>query len=452
MIKKHLILTFALATAAGGAHATIPHADPPVTYADAVRMALSKRAEPLIEKLNIDKQAAGIDEAKAASLPSLDFSTTVQHVKSYQDFSGIEVNAVVDNTTIPVSVKAVTPGYLVQTGLSLTYNVYSGGLNQARVNEKLAAKQGALARLDAVRKTLVLEITSAYWELRKEQVLYRTALHSLAYAKESLSVARSRFEEGQIARIELEAIVLAAETREIELHDRLRHHRDRLRRYYHALGLDQVAAPMDDALLKQLSSQALEVDVDLLLSELGLARAPEGAIARANVAVAAARAEQAKSEYLPNVDLVASYGGIGRNNSFSGMTSDYGRDAYRVGVRLKWNLFSGFGSNARASQASLERQLMQLKADQVQQDLEQSWQEKRSREEELKSQLTLAVKQSELAQAELQIAQHRSATQQASLLHLRAARLKAEEAANKATILQIDLLVASVSARLLASD
>ncbi|MEC5160915.1 MULTISPECIES: TolC family protein [unclassified Janthinobacterium] len=447
MNKKILskLLCLSLGAGAQGMAGAAPAIDYPTGFTDAIRLAQARRVELKIAGINVDSTDARIDEAKGANLPSLNAYSTVQRIKSYQDFSGVEVEAVVNNVTIPVDVRSVTPGYQIHAGLELSQALYSGGLNQARIDESLAVKRGVQAQQEIVRKKIVLEVSGAYWDLYKAQLKYALMERRVEHAKEAVTLAQDQLSKGRIAQIELTTKGLLVETAEIELRNQARRISDGRRRYVRAVGGDAVAERNGTS--PPLNGRTEEIEA--LLADFRPAPSPEMLIAQADLDGVKARALQVESEYKPTIDLFARYNGIGRDNGNMGdAISRYGRDNLSIGVRFKWNLFDGYRSNARALKASLETEQVRLKLEQTRRELENDFQDKQSLEAELQDQLSLAIKQADVAQSELKIANKRWENRLISMVDLHGAQLRVEEAQDKIKVAQIDVMIARLAATL----
>lgn len=139
----------------------------PSSFEEALRFALSSRDEVAIEDLNVVRSRARVAEAKGAFSPSLDYSSQMQRVRSYDEFSGLEVNGKLNNTNIPIQVKSTTPAYQLGSALELSYRIYSGGARTARVDEAEAEMSNARAHQGVARKKVAQEVSSAYWGCRK---------------------------------------------------------------------------------------------------------------------------------------------------------------------------------------------------------------------------------------------------------------------------------------------
>ncbi len=442
--------TFNALLAAGAilaSHSAFADASLPASFKAAIQYALENRVELKIEDANLQSAEARIDEARGAFLPSLEAFSTVQRVHAYDEFSGVDINATFNNMNIPVTVKAARSPYQASAGVELNYNLYAGGAHEARLAEARSVRRAGQAQSAVTRRTVILDVAKAYWELRKAQISQRSAERRLQQAREEANVASERFDYGRIARVELEEKALDVAVREIDLRNTSRTTQDLQRRYAYALGTAASSAP------STLHDSAAEVDIDALLASLGLMREPEVAKAHAEIDSTRAQLDRINAEYLPTLDLFVRYSGVGRGESrVDELWSGFGRDAAMIGLRFKWNLYDGYRTDSRISQARAASEQARLRAEQAVREAERTWNDSLSQVSALQDRLTLAGKQAELCRLQESIARKRWETRSTPALHYHAAQVATEEAVSKVELLQIDLLLARLQSRLTQID
>ena len=410
-----------------------------------IQHALEIHPDLRIERSRVQAGKARVDEARGTLLPSLNVFGTEQKVKAYDDFSGIITTAQYGGATIPISVLKYTPKYQVNYGIELNYNLYSGGADQARIDEMSAAEQAARAQLDVAKKRVIVEVTESYWGLRKAQIAIQVARRKLDYAKEQLAVARKQLEQGEIAKIDFDARNISVETSAIELRASIRSFGEYQRRYASLLG-ENVPQAIE---LQQADGEAKNIDVDALLSKLGMMQQPEVQKMQADFMAAQSKIKQVHAEYLPVLDVFLRSTYIGRSDGDIGLAqSNSSRDVTAVGVQIKWNLFDGYRSDSRAAQAAAMSEQLRLQTDKTRDELGINQQELLAHEEDIRDQLLLGNKQFEFAKSKLQIAQKQIENQQISALELHAAQLACANANSKVQELEIDLLVQRIKSKL----
>lgn len=439
-MNKRLLPVAVCLMFAGGVAAAAEMRTP---FESAIQRALESHPELGIERNRVLFEKARVDEARGAFLPSLHLFGTSQQTTNYNGFSGVAITAQYGGVPIPITVQKDIPRYQANYGIELNYNLYSGGANQARVAEMSAAEQAALAGQEVARKRVILEVTRNYWGLSKAQIALKVAGRNLDYAQEQLNVARMQFEQGQIAKIDLEAKNIQFETLSIELHTAQRTLHDYQRRYAEVMGLDadeEVSLP---------PAEEKAVDVDQLLAHFGLMKQPEIQKVQADFVAAQQHREQLHAEYLPVLDLFVRNTYVGRSGSDIGLAqSNLQRDATAVGVNLKWNLFDGYRSDSRTAQAEAIAEQLRLQADKVRRDVYNSHQEALASEEEAADQLLLASRQLGLSRSRMAIAQKRLENRQLSTLEFHAVQLAAANAESRVDSQKIDLLIQQIKSRL----
>ncbi|HEX5337236.1 MAG TPA: TolC family protein, partial [Gallionella sp.] len=388
---------------------------------------------------------ARLEEARGAFLPSINVFGTTQQTKAYDDFSGIGITAQYAGVAIPVTVLKSTPKYQANYGIELVYNLYAGGADQARVKERSAAEQAALAQQDIARRRIILDVTEFYWGVARAQIALHVAKRNLDYAQEQLTVANVQFEQGQISRNELDAKSVQLETASVESRSAQRALREQQRRYAAVLGLKDgnELGPVEET----------AINVDQLLVRLGLLKQPEMQKVQADFMAAQQRIKQMDAEYLPALDLFFRNTYVGRSGSDIGMAqSNLLRDATSIGVHLKWNLFDGYRSDSRKAQAVAVSEQLRLQAEKVQRDLYNNRQEALASEEEANDQLQLADKQLEFAKSQLAIAKKRLENRQISALEFDASRLAMENAGSRVDTMKINLLIQRIKTTINSMD
>lgn len=91
-----------------------------------------------------------------------------------------------------------------QLGMALRFTVFDGKRLEARVGQAEAELITARAALAAARNDVTLEVSRLFRQVRQYEAAREVAKLELDLARESLSVALARFEEGRIASHDLE--------------------------------------------------------------------------------------------------------------------------------------------------------------------------------------------------------------------------------------------------------
>src|SRR3990172_5944246 len=181
----------------------------PAMSSEAIALAIQNRTELRIENMHVAIKETGLKIAKSAFLPTLDFLTEAHHTKPYQ----------IDNV------------------LELKYNLYSGGKDAAGLKEARANQAAAEYRKNAMVRKVILNVITAYWELRKAQIAFNIAERWKDYYLTSLDIAEVQLKAGRISALEKELSDLRLREQELVVTQSKRELAHGLKKYHHALGL-----------------------------------------------------------------------------------------------------------------------------------------------------------------------------------------------------------------------
>lgn len=115
-------------------------------------------------------------------------------------------------------------GWNAAAGLSLTWNIFQGGLTKAQVNEAEANVLAAVAQLDLQRQQIRSDVDGARLAVRAAKESIGASQEALVNARERLRLAEQRFEVGVGSAIELGDAQLAltqASAQVVQADDRL---------------------------------------------------------------------------------------------------------------------------------------------------------------------------------------------------------------------------------------
>ncbi|TMA25628.1 MAG: TolC family protein [Deltaproteobacteria bacterium] len=127
-------------------------------------------------------------------------------------------------------------GWNASAGLTLSWNLFQGGLTRAQVREAEANAAGAVAQLDILRQQIRLDLDQARLAVRAARESVGAAQEALINARERLRLAEGRYETGVGSVIELgdaQVALTSAAAQAVQADDRLATARAQL---LHALG------------------------------------------------------------------------------------------------------------------------------------------------------------------------------------------------------------------------
>ena len=418
--------------------------DVPVTARAAVERALTQRAEMRREDAHIAAAAARLAVAEGAYWPTLAAYADMQHARTYDPYSGVEVTGDLAGTPIFVAVERVLVPYQAVAGLESVWNLYTGGADDARVHVARAELAAAHAQRELTRRALIVDAAAGYWALRKAQLQHTRAQTQAQHAAASARIAAAQWQAGRISALARERTELAALEAEHALRRSERVRDDRWQSYRSVLAL-----PAGD--MPALSDDPAQFDLAAILAALGIASPahPLPAKLAAEVAAARARADVARAAHSPQLELFARAQAVGRDDAgFGGAWSDLKRQDEVVGARLRWNLFNGGQERARERAARAEATIAELRHEQGERDRAERARERATAVALAEDALALAEKRRELARGELAVARAERELAQITAVQFQAAELALAEAEEQLTFAHIERLLAQLAAAL----
>ncbi|MHB8473137.1 MAG: TolC family protein [Gammaproteobacteria bacterium] len=433
------LLCWLFSTAAAATDQAIP-----LTLVDAVNTALSRRPELMISKARLAGAGAKVSEMRGAFLPSLDLYSDVRKTTNYDSFSGVNISAIIFGQPVNATVTNTIPVYQVTSGVELSLNLYAGGLNFAHLAEASAEERANQAQDNIARREVILDVATAYWDLKRAQMEQGLAAEALALARDDERIASAQWKEGRLSELARDTGTLKALEAEARLTGANSIIKEKWQRYLLALGyhpqtdrIDPMALPIDDS---------AAMDLDRLL--LRYVNTPQPNVAKANAEAdgASARVDAQRAEFSPRVDFYLAFNQVGRDNDQLNHTfSNLSRQNSFVGVRLQWNLFTGQQSTYRQKRALEELYVARMRVDQERANQLKTWYEQQSHMEVLPAEVALAEKHRDIAKLELRIARVQMNTQQISEQEYRSREFAAKEADVRVTLSKIDLALARLS-------
>lgn len=432
------LLCWLLSTAAAAADQAIP-----LTLVDAVNTALSKRPELMITKAQLAGAGAKVSEMRGAFLPSLDLYSDVRKTTNYDSFSGVNISATIFGQPVNATVTNTIPVYQITSGVELSLNLYAGGLDFAHLAEASAEERANQAQDNIARREVILDVATAYWDLKRAQMEQGLAAEALALARDDEHITSIKWKEGRISELARDTGTLKTLEAEARLTSANSIIKEKWQRYLLALGYRPQTDHMDRVAL--LIDDSAAMDIDSLLSYVNT---PQPNIAKANAEAdaASAKVDAQRAEFYPRVDFYLAFNQVGRDNDqLNNAFSNLSRQNRFVGVQLKWNLFNGEQSTYRQKRALEELYVARMRVDQERANQLKTWHEKESRMELLPNEVALAEKRRDIAKLELRIARVQMNTQQISEQEYKSREFAAKEADVHVTMSKIDLALARLS-------
>jgi outer membrane protein len=224
-------------------------------------------------------------------------------------------------------------------GLSASQLLFAGGGALASVRQARANIAAAIADYDAAEQQLILDVATAYAEVRQAQAVLAARETTVSNLTEQLRYAEAQFNAGLVTRTDVaqsQARLAQARTNFVLAQGQLS---AAVEAYMRLVGQPPAAlsAPPTAAGLPASLEDALAVAVRENPGLLSAQAAEESADAAVDVAT---------SNFFPNVSLTA---GANLSGDFESGTDDLSSDS--VGVRLSWRLFTGGANLSRNRQS-----------------------------------------------------------------------------------------------------
>jgi len=242
----------------------------------------------------------------------------------------------------------------IRLSLGLKYRLYDGA-RVARIGGAGIGGQIAAAQEQAVRNTLVHEVTRGYYQVLEAQAFVAVQTAALASLEESLRVAGERFASGSAVRTD----VLNLEVQTAQARENLIRARNGVRLAIAALntaiGYEAVGeAGLPTPVLQPVAPALVAADAELARPEMRIGEL------QAQAAVWGLKAARRERDPVLNA--------FGSSDWDSEDLSDNER-SYTAGVALEWEWFSGFEKGAKVEEARQLVQAAESGRDQVRREL-----------------------------------------------------------------------------------
>ena len=410
----------------------------PLSLIAATEMAIKARPALSLESERAKLALSRVKQARGNFLPTLDFLASNSYVKSYDDFTGIDISARFTDQDISVTIDKNVPSYQLNDELSLAFNLYAGGRDRALLGEAVDNLQAARHQEGAMERKVRLEVARAYWGLKKAHIRYAMAKRELEVVRMEMLVAATEQRVDRRSEVEYDAVVLKGREKEVALKTI---DRDCLRafdHYLHVVGMEEKDFPP--------TSEQIPLLIDEPGGETnsagGMADHPDILRLGSEVQAASQRVEAAKAENLPKLDFFARHSLIGRDsNSLWDAWGDSQSDTSTIGLKMSMNLFNGFRTEERINQAEAEVRMKRLQLVQKKRDLLEEENVRIAALEAAKDQLSLAIARKMLEETREKAAESQLQSGRISQLEYRQKVVNVENATNQVLIAKIDVIL-----------
>lgn len=310
----------------------------PLALADAVNLALQQNGTILKGKSDLEAAYGVVVQTRAIALPKVRFAG------QYQAIAENSIDTPAGSTFAFGTDQAWT------TEIRLVQSIYEGGRITSALRSAKLTKEQALLQYQAVVADTLLAVRISYYDilLAGQQIVVREA--SVNLLQRELDDQQRRFDAGTVPRFNVlraEVAVANARPQLIRARNAERIAKNNL---VNLLGYDVPRSIGEDlplVLTDKLDAPPYQIDISAAIGE-ALERRPELAALRKAELLRQEDIINAQSGYKPSVQIFGGYGD--RSSSFS---ADLGvdRHGWLAGAQLSWQLFDGFLTQGKISEA-----------------------------------------------------------------------------------------------------
>lgn len=329
---------------------------PPVklmTLQDAVNVGVNTNPEYGVVAANRRATAEELEQGRALFYPSVDLNADTGYEWT-DDQSNRNVGS--DDEEF----------WRYETGLTITQHILDGGNNRYEVKRQQARTQSAAHRVKETAELVGLAIVESYLEVLRQRQLVMIARQNVAEHVQIQNLITDGVAAGRSTQADLEQIkarIASARATEADNVQALIEAEAQFRREVGDAPGQLQMPPTPYNLLSQ------DVDAEVLSALTG---SPTLDVFKSDIEVAYAEAEQTKSTYYPEIDLVLNARQGEDINGVEGVDK-----SMSTLLQANWNLYRGGGDVARAREfVHRHQQAKEARADasrQVETDVRQTW-------------------------------------------------------------------------------
>ena len=310
----------------------------PLTLTDAINLALQQNGTILKGQSDLAAAYGVVVQTRAIALPK------VQVLGQYQAVAENSIDTPAGSTFAFGTAQSWT------TQIRLVQSIYEGGRITSALRSAKLTKEQALLEYQTVVADTLLAVRIAYYDilLAAQQIVVREA--SVKLLQRELDDQQRRYDAGTVPRFNvLRAEVAVANARPQLIRAR---NAERIGKYnlVNLLGYDVARTVGEDlplVLTDKLAATPYQIDVSAAIGE-ALERRPELGALRKAEALRREGIVNAQSGYKPSVQIFGGYGD--RSSSFTdNLATD--RHGWLAGAQLSWQLFDGFLTQGKISEA-----------------------------------------------------------------------------------------------------
>lgn len=393
LTKKLLSISLTLSLLSVGAMASEKSLD------ELIQIALDNSVDIQVSKADIEAKDAGVDYASSGYLPQ---------VSAQGELAQYDIE--------------VDQGTVVGATATVDQLLYDFGGVSSSVGAAKSAYDASLKQLDSSTNAVVISVKKAYYNILNKNQLINVAKEAVKIDELQLEQAEAYFKAGVRTRIDVTNAQLQVSNSKLDLLKAEFGLESANTALITILGIKlekDFSVKTDDTDITALAKDIVpeKSKTDDLINE-GLENRAEIALYKANIDVSQSQVKSAQSEYYPKILLNAAL-----NEKNSDMATFDNRQV-SAGVYIKWDIFSGFSSEAKVREnlAKLTKSKVDLRDIQLKitQEITDAYLEVKKSEDSTKMQL-LSV---DLATQNLSLAQQRYKAGLSDMIELNDAKLE----------------------------
>jgi outer membrane protein TolC len=315
---------------------------PSLTLSEAIRLAVKSNRQLQASALQREAAASRVGQARGALFPRLD----VVEGFTYSDKPTLVFSNLLDQASFKQknfaigSLNEPTPLTNLSSQIRLEQPLYAGGKLLANLRQAQALSEATEETTRRTRHEVITQVIEAYYRALLAEGSREVIDKALASARAHLARTQDLFERGLVVRsdyLRTQVLVGSLEREKVEAENSVTISHSRLR---HILGMGAGKFALTDPVsednsplgeISSLVSQAKKNRPDL--------RALEKEVQGSSEAVRAAQAD-----YYPSLGFVSQFEGDTRKFTSSG-------ESFAVFLTARWNLFNGFATQEKVSEA-----------------------------------------------------------------------------------------------------
>lgn len=286
---------------------------------------------------------AGVDQAKAAWLPSSDLQASVTREANQIAMPG--------GSATPFAPLLHTPFNVFQSGFDASWELDLFGSRQRTFEAATAQWQEAMATRDDIQVSLLAEVARTYVAIRRDQEQLKMSVDTVAVNQHMLSIARQRFQAGQVPHLDVIRIEAQLEQSQATIPNQ----RALLAQREYAM--DLLLGETPGTTHEQLGNTGPipTAKTDLVLNAPAHVIAQRADIRKAERTLAAATAQQgiATARFFPNLSLHGFFGVLGTSTS---ELSPNDNKSWRTNAGLSLPIFNLGSLSAQLDAANAQHQ------------------------------------------------------------------------------------------------